>query len=125
MKNHIALHPEHGLNPTLKVCFFCGKETGELVLLGASYSEEAPRQMVTDFTPCEKCEETFSHGFLLVEAEETAKGPKPTGSHWLLTLEAADRLLINAEKNFPEHKAFITSGMAKMLGLYSQDKNCA
>ena len=37
MSNSIRLHKEHSLNPTLCTCFYCGKETGEIALLGASY----------------------------------------------------------------------------------------
>ena len=46
MSNQIRLHKQFGLNPTLSTCFYCGQETGEIALLGASYDGEAPMNLV-------------------------------------------------------------------------------
>lgn len=35
-KDTILLHPKKGLNPRLTCCYHCGKETNEILLLGAS-----------------------------------------------------------------------------------------
>lgn len=32
--NGIEISPKHGLNPTIPVCFWCGKEKNEIALLG-------------------------------------------------------------------------------------------
>jgi hypothetical protein len=34
MSGSIRLHPEHGLNPKLVRCAACGKDTGEIIMLG-------------------------------------------------------------------------------------------
>lgn len=57
MSDSIRLHPEHGLNPTLCTCFWCGEDTGEIALLGATYNGEAPMHMVLNYEPCAACKE--------------------------------------------------------------------
>lgn len=58
----IRLHKEYGLNPTIARCVFCGSEKDEIVCLGASYPEKAPKSMVVDYTPCKACEKQFKKG---------------------------------------------------------------
>ena len=48
MNESILLHHEHGLNPTIPVCFYCGSERNEVALLGAGFRGEAPKNMVVD-----------------------------------------------------------------------------
>lgn len=69
MSKSIKLSPQHGLNSTIPVCFFCGKDKNEIVLLGKINREddEAPRKMIVDFTPCEECQKKFAEGVLLIE----------------------------------------------------------
>ena len=43
MKMSLRLHPNHGLNPTIPLCFLCGKEKNEVVLLGSSYKKDSYR----------------------------------------------------------------------------------
>ncbi|MDR2022086.1 MAG: hypothetical protein LBQ71_02265 [Hungatella sp.] len=65
----IRLHPKYGLNPTMPMCFYCGKPKGEIALLGASYKDEAPTCMIVGIEPCSVCKENFADYTLLVEAE--------------------------------------------------------
>jgi hypothetical protein len=51
----MILSKEHGLNPTMPVCYWCGEETGEVALLGAAYKGEAPMHMVLNKEPCPAC----------------------------------------------------------------------
>jgi len=90
----LRLHPKHGLNPTLSVCIICGKETGTIALLGATYKGEAPMKMVTEIEPCSNCKKKYlKEGTMLVAAEEDHKGrPKPTGDIIVITDEAFQRL---------------------------------
>ena len=91
----IRLHPKHGLNPTLTVCFFCGKETGEIALLGAAYRGEAPRHMVVNKVPCDWCKGNMKRGIVLVEATgKTEADCRPTGSYVVLKEEVARRMFI-------------------------------
>lgn len=67
----IFLHPKYGLNPTIPTCILCGKEKGEIALLGRAYKEEAPMHMVLDFEPCKDCREKYlNSGIMLVEVED-------------------------------------------------------
>lgn len=85
MGSNIRLHPEHGLNPALCTCFWCGESTGEIALLGASYAGKAPMHMVVNYEPCKACMEQFSKGITLIEVTNTPNKPgQPpiTGSHY-------------------------------------------
>lgn len=82
MAKGIRIHPKFGLNPTLCTCFYCGKETGEIALLGASCKDEAPRHTCVSLEPCGECKKRFKDSVLLVEATRTNGDPAPTG-RWL------------------------------------------
>ncbi|MBN7763711.1 hypothetical protein JYP52_21465 [Nitratireductor aquibiodomus] len=75
--SRIRLHREHGLNPTMPVCFWCGEDKGEVALLGSSYKGEAPMKMVLDYVPCEACEQQMSLGITCMEADEPHKTGHP------------------------------------------------
>lgn len=91
-KGDIRLHPKHGLNPTMPVCFWCGEETGEVALLGAAYKDEAPRRMVIGQNPCDKCKEKMALGITFAEA--TGHPPQYTG-RWCVVTEDAVKRMIN------------------------------
>jgi len=89
--DYIRLHPEHGLNPTICTCFYCGEDTGALALLGAAYKGEAPRQMVTSLEPCDKCKEKYKDMQLVLEAKpdsDPTKSAHPTGRWFAIKMEA-------------------------------------
>ena len=72
MSKAIRLSKKHGLNPTIKVCFFCGEDTNEIAILGALKGDvEAPMRMVVDYEPCDKCREQFNVGVPLIECTYT------------------------------------------------------
>lgn len=101
----IPVSLKHGLNPSLGVCFFCGEETGEIVLNGKIKNDiEAPKYMVTSYTPCKKCQEHIKDGVGLIEvtnvrpedgrpiiSKANAQHPDiyPTGKLAVITLSAA------------------------------------
>ena len=100
----IKLSPKHGLNPTIPVCFWCGEERNEVALLGhigdgrKHEDFEAPRHMVIDYEPCEKCRAKMALGVTLIEATskpnsvakvEMQKGIYPTGRYVVIKREAA------------------------------------
>lgn len=80
MGKSIRISKEHGLNPTLCTCFYCGKETGEIALLGNSYDGEAPSHMCMSLEPCDECKRRFEGNVIVLEAD---KRTKPTG-RWML-----------------------------------------
>lgn len=107
MSNSITLSPKYGVNPTIPVCFWCGKEKNEIALMGRMGDGrkhedfEAPRHMVLDFEPCEECKKGMALGFTVMEATTTPnsrssveiqQGVYPTGRFVVLKTEAAARI---------------------------------
>jgi len=72
MSKDIKLSPKYGVNPTIPVCFFCGEERNEIALLGRigdgrkGEDIEAPRRMVLDYEPCDKCKEQMARGITMI-----------------------------------------------------------
>ena len=122
--SEIKLSPKHGLNPTIPVCFWCGKEKGEIALMGhigdgrKGEDFEAPHNLVLDYEPCEICKDHMSLGVTVMEATsesnvvtsvEIQEGVYPTGRWVVITPDAAKRLFGIPEgitKCFLEDKAF-------------------
>lgn len=133
----LRLHKEHGVNPTIPVCFFCREEKGEIVLFGASYQEEAPMRMIMDYEPCDKCREQFKAGILLIETTtiptltgqpSIQEGLYPTGRHWLITEDAFKRAfegINDALMNviLIKRTCFIPPGLAGNLGFYNEQED--
>ena len=72
MAKSIRLSPKHGVNPSISVCFFCGKPKQELVLFGRLKNDEkAPKEVLLDYEPCEACKEQFSGGIPILGVTET------------------------------------------------------
>lgn len=95
MEEGIRLHPKYGLNPTMPVCIICGKETGEIALLGATYKGEAPRHMIVGVEPCSDCKEKYlKNGVLLLETNsfQTDEPKIPTGRMVVITVECFKRI---------------------------------
>lgn len=103
MSKSIKISEKHGVNPTIPICFFCGEEKKEIVLLGKLPGDtEAPMHMWIpgDYEPCEKCKEKWSHGIPLIEVNDTANfdrqpeivaGAYPTGRVVVIREEAIKR----------------------------------
>lgn len=100
-KDNIKLHPKYGLNPSVEVCFWCGKETNAIILFGGEIKEEAPRTVTGSYEPCDKCSKKWELGFVLIEASNKPniegqpsmqEGVYPTGNYMVLTDDAALRL---------------------------------
>lgn len=68
MSDSIKLSPKHGVNPTIPVCFWCGKPKNELALLGKIDKEdsEAPQKLIVNYEPCDACKELFSKGIHVI-----------------------------------------------------------
>jgi hypothetical protein len=125
----IRLHPEHGLNPTLAVCFWCGKDRGEIALLGAAYKGEAPMHMVLDYEPCAACKAGMAGGITFVEcspagdkrrpiAKRDGKEIAPTGRWLVVKAEAIERMGLEPEllAGILEHrKAYVDPEAFEML----------
>ena len=102
MSKSIKLSPQHGLNPCIPVCFFCGEQKNEIALLGhigdgrRGEDFEAPRSAILDYVPCEECQKKFAQGVLIIEVMEVptklqipiAEGAYPTGRYAVVPPEA-------------------------------------
>jgi hypothetical protein len=102
MKNGgIKLSPQHGVNPMLVTCFWCGKEEGSLALLGRLKGDaEAPRHGAVDYEPCAACKEQWDAGIALVEMvpadgqhPELVDGMRPTGRYLVVKEDAVRRMI--------------------------------
>jgi hypothetical protein len=117
----IRLHEKHGVNPTIPLCFWCGEEKNEIVLLGAAYKGEAPKNMLIDHEPCDACKARMAQGIALIEATPDSEGkPKFTGRWAVVREEAIEHIftpgdtvarVLKHRKAFMEPEAF-----TKMFG---------
>ena len=102
MKDSIRISEKHGVNPAMTQCFWCGELKNELVLFGRVKNDlKAPRVVMFNYSPCDKCQEGFDQGITVIEAssEPTHKnqaviqeGCYPTGRLVVIKEEAAERM---------------------------------
>lgn len=116
---------KNGLNPTIPLCYYCGKEKNQIVLTGAEGSNWARKNGIPsgempknvwiygDYEPCDDCKKK---GIAIVEFDSENN---PTDRRWLVTEDYIKRI-INNEKllsNILEKRvAFIDETTAKKLG---------
>ena len=114
----LRLHREHGVNPTIPTCYFCGKEKNEVVLLGAAYKEQAPMHMVINKEPCDECKKYMEMGVLLISVRDGEHGENPyrTGKISVIKEEAAQKIF----KGFSGRVAFIEDSVWEKIGLPSE-----
>lgn len=120
----IKLSPKYGVNPTIPVCFWCGKEKNEIALMGrvgdARKSEdfEMPKHAVINYEPCEKCAKAMTMGITVMEATRTPnwvtnvefqEGVYPTGKWVVLRTEAARKMFPDLGNDVK--KAFVDAGV--------------
>ena len=119
MSKGIKISQKHGLNPTIPVCFWCGKPKNEIALMGHMKGDiEAPKNMVLDYVPCEECQSHMAMGVAILEASDhpntegqppMQKGVYPTSRFVVVTTECADRVF-NAYAPWSEgKKVFVDS----------------
>ena len=108
MDPFIRLHPEHGINPTIGVCFWCGKDDGTIALLGASCEGEAPMRSILSYEPCAACKKQMRRGILCIEIDRARfpdraplnkadRDSVPTGRWCVVKREAAERMFSDYE----------------------------
>lgn len=97
----VRLHREHGLNPSIKVCYWCGKEGG-IMLLGAAYKGKAPTHMVTSKEPCGECKKLAAQGIVIAEVKngESGDNPNRTGRMIVLKEKAFVRMFGKVQNRF-------------------------
>lgn len=126
--NGIKLSPKYGVNPTIPVCFWCGEEKDEIVLMGhvgdgrKHEDIEMPMHAVIDYEPCEHCRQMMASGFTVMESTsrpnrvssvEFQHGVYPTGRYVVLKPEAAQRIFSGLDEN--ADKAFLESAVFEQM----------
>lgn len=99
MSKGIRLSDQHGVNPSIDVCFFCGEDKG-IVMFGKLKGDvKAPKRIVSNYTPCPACEEKMAKGTTIIEVTTSdtgalpiQKGAWPTGRWCVISHSAADKL---------------------------------
>lgn len=107
MSKSIPLSPNHGVNPTIPLCFFCGEQKNEIALLGKLPGDiEAPKNLLLDYNPCDKCLEIMKDNVTLIEVTNSPTNDNqppiqgdlyPTGKYVVITYEAAERCFTKKE----------------------------
>lgn len=112
-KDSIELSPKYGVNPTIPLCFWCGRKKDEIALLGRirkgqkNGDFEAPRYSVINYQPCDICQGLMDQGVTLIEATDAPRPPYdyqapmqenvyPTG-RWSVVKKDAAKKLFNVE----------------------------
>lgn len=115
-KDKILLSEKHGINPTIPVCYYCGKEKNEVALMGRLPGDaKADSKMVVDMSPCDDCADLMKKGVMLIGVRdgETGDNPYRTGSVMVVSQEAAERIFGGSyEKN---RACFVYDSIIKQL----------
>lgn len=140
MSDRIYLDPEHGVNPGMMCCFICGEPKG-VILHGVISSRkscalrkagiavppggEAPRNLVIDKEPCDRCQGYMGQGVILISCREPkekddAENPYRTGG-WCVVREDLIKRVIQPQELCDDilrkRVAFIPDDAWDMLGL--------
>lgn len=119
----INLSKEHGVNPSITKCFFCGEDSGIALFGQLPNDEKAPMNAgVVDFTPCSQCQEYMSKGIMLVSVKDGSdqENPYRTGSIAVIKEEVAKKIFDNiGDSRF----AFIEDEAWDKLGIPRENIN--
>ena len=105
-KRNIKMSPNHGVNPSMAKCFFCGESKG-LVLLGKLPNDaKAPRECIVDYQPCEECTEHWKKGTPIIKCTAApvydrppiVDGVWPTGAWCVISNESAEKIFKDKER---------------------------
>lgn len=118
----IRLSEQHGVNPSVAVCYYCGEDTGELILAGRlPEDQEAPRRAVWSKKPCAQCERYMQQGVILIEVLDGEEGdnPRRTGGYAVIKDEGIRKALdtATAETVITKRVAFVPEAAWGALGL--------
>lgn len=119
----IRISEKHGLNPSMDICFFCGEAKGIALFGKMKGDKEAPRNVLLNYEPCDKCKEAMAQGTTIIEVvtEDNGNMPiqdgiYPTG-RWCVVRKQAAMNLFNTNRS----KILLASSTYKQLtGGYKQ-----
>lgn len=66
-KDYIRVSKKHGVNPSITLCFWCGKSKGIALLGQLPNDAEAPKEAVFDYEPCDACHDIWQQGVPVLE----------------------------------------------------------
>jgi hypothetical protein len=70
----LRVSEKYGVNASLELCFFCGKEKG-VVLMGRLKGDvKAPISVIADKEPCDECKERMKEGVMFIGVEDGQEG---------------------------------------------------
>lgn len=88
----LPLSRNHGFNPAIPKCYFCGKNKNEIILAGRLPGDrEAPKGAIWDSRPCDKCAEYMKQGVLLISIRDDQVSVLEEHSSSLVGLTRAER----------------------------------
>jgi len=123
MSKSIKLHPKHGLNPSLEICYICGEDKDTIIMLGAAYKGEAPHRMCVNREPCEACVEHMRQGVIFISVKDgqpESDNPYRTGKFAVVTENAVKRIVqpgVLQDHILKARVAFIEDQTWAMIGL--------
>lgn len=115
---NIKISEKYGVNPSIPVCFFCGKEKNEIILAGRlSGDVEAPRKAVWDMNPCATCSEYMKMGIILISVKDGTdkENPYRTGG-WVVIKEDAAKNIFG-DYVLQKRVAFVEDDAWEKIGL--------
>lgn len=130
----IPISAKHGVNPTIPICFWCGEQKDQIVLLGRLKGDkEAPMNMIINYEPCDKCREGMDTGISFIEVsmepvvpnqQPISQGMYPTGKLAVIK-EKEVKNIISDEKILANvlssRKCLINSESWKGIGLPTEE----
>ena len=107
MSKSIPVSEKHGVNPSMLMCLFCDEPKGIAMLGRLPNDAEAPRQVLADYDPCDKCKAEWDKGVVFIGTTTECPNDKfppigkdadgkplwPTGSWTVLTDEGVKQFI--------------------------------
>lgn len=99
----LLVSKEHGVNPSLSICFFCGGDKNEIILAGRCKEDrKAPHAAAWNYEPCDTCKDYMEKGVMVSVVKEGSDRDNPyrrTGQIHVIKDEAAAEIFnIDPEK---------------------------
>lgn len=117
----IRLSDKHGVNPSLSVCFLCGEDKNEILILGMLPGDkEAPRRSVYNKEPCDKCKSYMKRGIILISVrnnETDMNNPYRTGGFVVVKDEAVKKIFGPESPALKIRAAFVEDEVWDKVGL--------
>jgi hypothetical protein len=132
MSGSIRVSPKHGINPSLGVCFICGKDDGTIVLPGVMHRKddrgvviehdvEAPHRACWSREPCPNCKGLMQEGIILISVDpkrsESEQDPYRSGGWCVVTESYVKRIFTIHDAVLRARMAFIEDEVWDKLGL--------